>query len=126
MMKRHHPAYPVLLTLLLTTALVGCQRDPLPERNDVIRFAVGPVAVASTTSKAEELPDINPPTTVFQGLEQLPYEPGRHNRQDRRLHPRDFYLHPDRVESALLEAVRRREEMGGKRLLPFPRRLPGR
>lgn len=65
MMKRHHPAYPVLLTLLLTTALVGCQRDPLPERNDVIRFAVGPVAVASTTSKAEELPDINPPTTVL-------------------------------------------------------------
>ena len=56
-MKRA-PAYPVLLALLLTVALAGCRREPLPEAGNVIRFSVEAAVAVDVQTKADgDLPD---------------------------------------------------------------------
>lgn len=52
MVIRRHLAYPVLLALLLTVVLAGCQREPLPENGGVIGFSVAPATISGEVTKA--------------------------------------------------------------------------
>ena len=49
---RQHFAYQALLALLLTAALAGCQREPLPESGGAISFSVAPVTISGEVTKA--------------------------------------------------------------------------
>lgn len=48
---RQHFAYQALLALLLTAALAGCQREPLPESGSAITFSVAPVTISGEVTK---------------------------------------------------------------------------
>lgn len=47
--------YPAFLALLLTVALAGCQKEPRPLTDDVIRFSVSSVGISSASTKADPL-----------------------------------------------------------------------
>ena len=48
---RRNLAYSALLALLLTAALAGCQREPLPESGSAITFSVAPVTISGEVTK---------------------------------------------------------------------------
>jgi hypothetical protein len=51
---RRQIAYPALFALLLTTAIAGCQREPLPESRGIISFSVSSVAVSTEETKVDD------------------------------------------------------------------------
>ena len=60
---RRHFIYPVFFPLVIAAAMTGCQREPLPGVGEPIRFSVGPVAVSTASTKADDLPDIAAPAS---------------------------------------------------------------
>lgn len=57
---RRSVAYPALAALLLTLALAGCRREPLPASGEPIRFTVSPAGVSSAPTKTD-LPAVAAP-----------------------------------------------------------------
>lgn len=64
-MKLNH-AYPALLALLLTLALAGCRREPLPESGDAIRFSVSYAGISSAPTKAVTYPTVVAPGNLLE------------------------------------------------------------
>ena len=53
--------YPAFLGLLLMAVLTGCQQEPCPQADDVIRFSVGSVGISSASTKADSDPALQKP-----------------------------------------------------------------
>ena len=46
-------SYTASLALLLMVTLTGCQQEPRPQADDVIRFSVSSVGISSASTKAD-------------------------------------------------------------------------
>ena len=62
---RQSLSYPALLALLLTVALAGCQREPLPESGGAITFSVAPATISGEVTKAATKADPTAKTDLF-------------------------------------------------------------
>lgn len=67
---RQNCTYPVFLILLLTVALTGCRREPMPCTGAPIIFSVSPQAISSSPTKAEDLSGVTPPARPLDKLTQ--------------------------------------------------------